>query len=165
MSFPNGVVPTTERVHPTPPTNFSCGCSLLTCCGGSALVCFSGRNPQAWCFAPICSHRMARFLVEIIRLNPRSFLRMSNAKRRALLPSCWHFLYFFFVRRNNDAAAPARHQVNAVASLLLINHAFLHHKCYMFEHRMSANGSPSTAISPLISQGESNQTLPVFQST
>ncbi len=52
MSFPNGVVPAMERVHPTP---------YLILTG------------------------VARFLVEIIRINPRSFLGMSNAQTASVL--------------------------------------------------------------------------------
>jgi len=47
---------------------------------------------------------IARFLVEIIRLNPRSFFGMSNAQAASVASVLLGILlYFFFVRRNSDA--------------------------------------------------------------
>jgi len=85
MSFPNGVVPTTERVHPTPAYEFLAWmliAYLLWRMGGR----FLRRNqPPGWIF---CGYLMltgiARFLVEIIRLNPRSFFGLSNAQTASI---------------------------------------------------------------------------------
>jgi len=86
MSFPNGVVPTTDRVHPTPLYE------LIVWCGIGALLWHMGskatRGPKAkgeiFCNYLILTG-IARFLVEIIRINPRSFLGMSNAQVVSLL--------------------------------------------------------------------------------
>jgi prolipoprotein diacylglyceryl transferase len=86
MSFPNGVVPTTERVHPTPLYELTIWCAIgafLWHMGTKAL-----RGPKAkgeiFCNYLILTG-IARFLVEIIRINPRSFLGMSNAQVASLL--------------------------------------------------------------------------------
>jgi len=81
MSFPNGVVPTTQRVHPTPVYEFVAWMVIawfLWNMGTKAL-----RGPKAkgeiFCNYLILTG-VARFLVEMIRINPRSFLGMSNAQ-------------------------------------------------------------------------------------
>jgi prolipoprotein diacylglyceryl transferase len=86
MSFPNGVVPTTDRVHPTPLYEFFIWCAIgafLWHMGTKAI-----RGPKAkgeiFCNYLILTG-MARFLVEIIRINPRSFLGMSNAQVASVL--------------------------------------------------------------------------------
>jgi prolipoprotein diacylglyceryl transferase len=86
MSFPNGVVPTTDRVHPAPLYELIVWCAIgaiLWHLGSKAL-----RGPKAkgeiFCNYLILTG-VARFLVEIIRINPRSFLGMSNAQVVSLL--------------------------------------------------------------------------------
>ncbi len=86
MSFPNGVVPTTDRVHPTPLYEFLIWCAIgafLWHMGTKAI-----RGPKAkgeiFCNYLILTG-VARFLVEIIRINPRSFLGMSNAQVASVL--------------------------------------------------------------------------------
>jgi prolipoprotein diacylglyceryl transferase len=86
MSFPNGVVPTTDRVHPAPLYELIIWCAIgvfLWHMGGKAL-----RGPKAkgevFCNYLILTG-IARFLVEIIRINPRSFLGMSNAQAASVL--------------------------------------------------------------------------------
>ncbi|MGB8323104.1 MAG: prolipoprotein diacylglyceryl transferase family protein [Candidatus Acidiferrum sp.] len=86
MSFPNGVVPTTDRVHPTPLYEFFIWCAIgafLWHMGTKAI-----RGPKAkgeiFCNYLILTG-IARFLVEIIRINPRSFLGMSNAQVASVL--------------------------------------------------------------------------------
>ncbi len=81
MSFPNGVVPTTDRVHPTPLYEFIIWCAIgafLWHMGSKAL-----RGPKAkgeiFCNYLILTG-LARFLVEIIRINPPWILGMSNAQ-------------------------------------------------------------------------------------
>ncbi len=86
MSFPNGVVPTTERVHPAPLYEFIVWCAI-----GGLLWSLAAR----WMKNPKLNGRIfalyliltgvARFLVEIIRINPRSFLGMSNAQVASVL--------------------------------------------------------------------------------
>ena len=105
MSFPNGVVPTTERVHPTPLYEFFVWmliAYLLWRIGARVLQ----RKESAglvFC-AYLVLTGIARFLVEIIRLNPRSFFGMSNAQAASVASVLIGVvLYFFFVRRNSDA--------------------------------------------------------------
>ncbi|HUL33079.1 MAG TPA: prolipoprotein diacylglyceryl transferase [Candidatus Eisenbacteria bacterium] len=81
MSFPNGVVPTTQRVHPTPLYEFAAWCAigwLLWMLGAPAL---KKQRPlgEIFCYYLILTG-VARFLVEIIRINPVWFWGMSNAQ-------------------------------------------------------------------------------------
>jgi predicted O-methyltransferase YrrM len=85
MSFPNGVVPTTDRVHPTPIYEFFIWLAIaafLWHMGSKAL-----RGPKArgeiFCNYLIFTG-VARFLIEFIRINPRSFFGLSNAQAASL---------------------------------------------------------------------------------
>jgi prolipoprotein diacylglyceryl transferase len=81
MSFPNGIVPTTERVHPTPLYEFFIWLAIaafLWRMGTKAL-----RGPKAKgeiFFNYLILTGVARFLIEFIRINPRSFFGLSNAQ-------------------------------------------------------------------------------------
>jgi len=111
MSFPNGVVPTTQRVHPTPIYEFlaaaliawllwrlgagqaktpirqagekgdaksrkSASETLARIDGASGAI-----SPAGTVFAAYMIYTgVARFLVEFIRINPRSFFGMTNAQ-------------------------------------------------------------------------------------
>lgn len=95
MSFPNGVVPTTERVHPAPLYELIIWCAIgafLWHMGsevlqsskpakGEAAVRTSGK---VFC-AYLILTGIARFLVEIIRINPPWILGMSNAQVASLV--------------------------------------------------------------------------------
>jgi phosphatidylglycerol:prolipoprotein diacylglycerol transferase len=81
MSFPNGLVPTTERVHPTPIYELLAAlviAHILWRVGRSIL----GRErPDGTVFAYyLLLNGLARFLVEFIRINPRVLLGLSNAQ-------------------------------------------------------------------------------------
>lgn len=85
MSFPNGVVPTTQRVHPTPLYELIIWCAIgafLWHLGTKAL-----KGPKAkgeiFCNYLILTG-VARFLVEIIRINPPWIFGMSNAQVASL---------------------------------------------------------------------------------
>jgi phosphatidylglycerol:prolipoprotein diacylglycerol transferase len=114
MSFPNGLVPTVERVHPTPIYEFIAACAIawwLWRMGSrgigaanaarftaetqkmsppsaalkketiSKIVSGAHTVPDGEVFAAyLLLTGAARFLVEFIRINPRSFLGMSNAQ-------------------------------------------------------------------------------------
>jgi phosphatidylglycerol---prolipoprotein diacylglyceryl transferase len=124
MSFPNGLVPTTERVHPTPIYELIVACAIawfLWRLGELQILrgVFERASPEAKAAGrtvrvPISDHAfyraspegvtalfrwlrpgsvfaaylvltgLARFLVEFIRINPRSFLGMSNAQAASL---------------------------------------------------------------------------------
>jgi phosphatidylglycerol:prolipoprotein diacylglycerol transferase len=85
MSFPNGVVPTTDRVHPTPLYEFFIWLAI------AAFLWHMGKKtlrlPQAkgeiFCNYLILTG-VARFLIEFVRINPRSFLGLSNAQAASL---------------------------------------------------------------------------------
>jgi phosphatidylglycerol:prolipoprotein diacylglycerol transferase len=85
MSFPNGLVPTTEKVHPTPIYEFL-GAMLigyiLWRVGARAI---DGLRPAGEVFALyLILTGVARFLVEIIRINPRSFFGLTNAQAASI---------------------------------------------------------------------------------
>jgi len=86
MSFPNGVVPTTERVHPTPLYEFFIWlviAAILWQMGKKAAI---GARPRGEIFcAYLILTGVARFLIEFIRINPRSFFGLSNAQTASLV--------------------------------------------------------------------------------
>ena len=82
MSFPNGTVPTVEYVHPTP--IYECLFGLLIFyyllrAAGDELP--HGSITARYLVLTGC----ARFLVEFIRLNPRTILGLSSAQIISLL--------------------------------------------------------------------------------
>jgi phosphatidylglycerol:prolipoprotein diacylglycerol transferase len=90
MSFPNGLVPTTQRVHPTPIYEFLAACLIawLLWRYGTKQILNAYRPPFASgsIFAAyLILTGLERFLIEFIRINPRSFLGMSNAQSAGLL--------------------------------------------------------------------------------
>ena len=87
MSFPNGVVPTTDRVHPTPLYEFFIWMAIASFLWhiGNEERCKSPRpKRQIFCYYLILTG-MARFLIEIIRINPRSFYGLSNAQAASVV--------------------------------------------------------------------------------
>jgi len=110
MSFPNGLVPTTDRVHPTPIYEFIVAAAI------ACLLWRLGRNsispapndatehPNAlrpgFVFATyLLLTGAARFLVEFIRINPRSFFGLTNAQVASLISICAGLLLFWQLRR------------------------------------------------------------------
>ncbi len=86
LSFPNGVVPTMERVHPTPLYEFIIWLLIAAILwqAGKKAVSGIGTRGEIFCGYLILTG-VARFLIEFIRINPRSFLGMSNAQTASLL--------------------------------------------------------------------------------
>ncbi len=82
MSFPNGVVPTTERVHPTPIYELIAWMLIAWILWklGSGPIRKGERTGGRIFFYYLILTGVARFLVELIRINPRSFFGMSNAQ-------------------------------------------------------------------------------------
>jgi phosphatidylglycerol:prolipoprotein diacylglycerol transferase len=94
MSFPNGLVPTTEHVHPTPIYEFIVACLIawvLWRMGASQgarpgaganrdPASVAVRNPGEVFTAYLVFTGAARFLVEFIRINPHSFFGLTNAQ-------------------------------------------------------------------------------------
>jgi phosphatidylglycerol---prolipoprotein diacylglyceryl transferase len=98
MSFPHGLVPTTQKVHPTPIYELIVAIFIfwwLWKLGGRQAVQQSVAKkskdasrlaiPRGMVFAHyLIWTGVARFLVEFIRINPRSFFGMTNAQTAAL---------------------------------------------------------------------------------
>ena len=111
MSFPNGLVPTTQRVHPTPIYELIVACAiawfLWRMFDRQRDALRNNPLPAGSVFAAyLVLTGLARFLVEFIRINPRSFLGMSNAQAASLASFItgiilWWWLAKNFNRREN----------------------------------------------------------------
>jgi len=115
MSFPNGVVPTTQRVHPTPLYEFLGACLIawfLWRMGKGQLRTQSSEMessrrslPTGTVFAAyLILTGAARFLVEFIRINPRSVLGLTNAQ---LASAASIFVGVVIALRTRGRSAPA----------------------------------------------------------
>jgi phosphatidylglycerol:prolipoprotein diacylglycerol transferase len=81
MSFPNGVVPTLERVHPTPIYEFLAWCAIGAFLWHMGTKTLKGPKASGEIFGTyLILTGIARFLVEIIRINPPWILGMTNAQ-------------------------------------------------------------------------------------
>ena len=81
MSFPNGLVPTTQRVHPTPIYEAIVAVLIAWYLWRQGAKALRGPRPVGQVTGEyLILTGVARFLVEFIRINPRSFLGMSNAQ-------------------------------------------------------------------------------------
>src|ERR1700744_921073 len=86
MSFPNGVVPTTQRVHPTPLYEFFIWMVIAWGLWRLGTRFLRGAAARGEIFGwYLIATGIARFLVEIIRINPRSFFGMSNAQTASVV--------------------------------------------------------------------------------
>jgi len=86
MSFPNGLVPTTQRVHPTPIYEFLGAVVIFLYLRHLALRSLRKPMPAGEVFANyLVWTGLARFLVEFIRLNPRTVFGMSNAQAASVI--------------------------------------------------------------------------------
>jgi len=85
MSFPNGVVPTAERVHPTPIYEFLIWMLIAVILWQMGRKALDGEVPGKVFCAYLILTGAARFLIEFIRINPKSFFGMSNAQTASLI--------------------------------------------------------------------------------
>ena len=85
MSFPNGVVPTTERVHPTPFYEFLIWMLIAVVLWQMGKNALNGEAVGKVFSYYLILTGIARFLIEFIRINPRSFFGMSNAQTASLV--------------------------------------------------------------------------------
>src|SRR5467141_2175613 len=86
MSFPIGVVPTTQRVHPTPLYEFFIWLAIAAFLWHMGKKSISGARPKGEIFCGyLILTGVARFLIEFIRINPRSFFGLSNAQAASLV--------------------------------------------------------------------------------
>lgn len=147
MSFPNGLVPTTERVHPTPIYELIVACAIAwflwrlgqlqilrgdfervspeaKAAGRTVRVPISDRafyrtspesvtalsrwlRPGSVFAAYLVLTGLARFLVEFIRINPRSFLGMSNAQTASVASMIAGFaLWLHLAEKSNRSSNP-----------------------------------------------------------
>ena len=104
MSFPNGLVPTTQRVHPTPIYELL-GALLI-----AAYLWRRGSKTDGLSAGQITGEYLvmsgvARFLVEFIRINPRIYWGMSNAQVASLGSIVAGILLILWARRHSAATA------------------------------------------------------------
>jgi prolipoprotein diacylglyceryl transferase len=100
MSFPEGLVPTTQRVHPTPIYEFIVGVFIFLYLWHQGAKATRGPRPEGQVVAEFfVLSGMARFLVEFIRINPRSIFGLSNAQFFALLTAIAGVVLLVYVKR------------------------------------------------------------------
>jgi prolipoprotein diacylglyceryl transferase len=86
MSFPNGIVPTIERVHPTPIYEFLGALAVFYYLWRLGARSLRGPRPTGEVFGNyLVLTGVARFLVEFIRINPRIVFGLTNAQVAGLL--------------------------------------------------------------------------------
>ena len=120
VSFPNGLVPTTARVHPTPIYELIVACAiawLLWRMGSRDSVAQHHKKekqqlgpgsalPPGKVFAMyLILTGLARFLVEFIRINPRSFFGMSNAQAAGALSALAGVALYLMLRQRKVQTA------------------------------------------------------------
>jgi len=111
MSFPHGLVPTTDRVHPTPIYEFIAACGIawiLWRLGTQQLTARRATDslqPGSVFAAYLILTGVARFLVEFIRINPRSFLRLSNAQAASVVSVIAGAALWWHVARKSPSKA------------------------------------------------------------
>lgn len=105
MSFPNGLVPTTQRVHPTPLYE------LLAAIFIALILWRVGRPDSHGAAAPRAGTVFAayliltgvcRFLVEFIRINPRSFFGITNAQLASGLSAAIGVALLYYLKRRGQ---------------------------------------------------------------
>src|SRR5260370_1537924 len=81
MSFPKGIVPTADRVHPTPIYEFLAGVIIAAYLWRMATKAANGTGSHGEIISSyLIWTGIARFLVEFIRINPRVFYWLTNAQ-------------------------------------------------------------------------------------
>src|SRR6202521_1517342 len=86
MSFPNGIVPTTDRVHPTPIYEFLVAAFIAWILWRLGARGLETHAPNGIIFAAyLVLTGIARFLVEMIRINPSSFYGLTNAQAASVV--------------------------------------------------------------------------------
>ena len=109
MSFPNGVVPTTERVHPTPLYEFFIWMLIAYVLWRLGALVLQLKKSAGLIFCGyLVLTGIARFLIEIIRINPRSILGMSNAQAASVASAALGIILFFALNRSSSVTLPER---------------------------------------------------------
>jgi phosphatidylglycerol:prolipoprotein diacylglycerol transferase len=100
MSFPHGLVPTTDHVHPTPIYEFLAAMVI------AAILWKRGRRqPREITGEYLVLAGLARFLVEFIRINPRIYFGMSNAQLASIGSMVLGVVLIVWARRHATARA------------------------------------------------------------
>jgi phosphatidylglycerol:prolipoprotein diacylglycerol transferase len=95
MAFPNGLVPTTQRVHPTPIYEALVAIGIFYCLRSLRGRALQGLAPDGQVFAAyLILSGVARFLVEFIRINPKVVFGVSNAQLASLVSVLIGFLMY-----------------------------------------------------------------------
>jgi phosphatidylglycerol---prolipoprotein diacylglyceryl transferase len=115
MAFPNGIVPTTGpagscvqwgaapdcRVHPTPIYEFLAAILIFWILWRLGARALKKHAPNGIVFATyLVLTGVARFLVEIIRINPRSFYGLTNAQTASAVSVVAGLALFVYCRKN-----------------------------------------------------------------
>lgn len=108
MSFPNGVVPTTQRVHPTPLYEFFLWLAFAVVLWRMGTKSLRVAKPGGEIFSYyLILTGIARFLVEFIRINPRSFFGMSNAQAASAVSILLGLVLLWRIKAQFHASSPA----------------------------------------------------------
>jgi phosphatidylglycerol---prolipoprotein diacylglyceryl transferase len=100
MSFPHGLVPTTQRVHPTPIYE------LIAALIIAFILWKRGKRPTGEITGEyLVLAGLARFLVEFIRINPRIYFGMSNAQVASIGSMVAGIVLIVWARRQAAARA------------------------------------------------------------
>jgi phosphatidylglycerol---prolipoprotein diacylglyceryl transferase len=106
MSFPNGIVPTTQRVHPTPIYEFLGAVLIAWILWRLGARGLKTHAPNGILFAAyLVLTGIARFLVEIIRINPRSFYGLTNAQAASVVSVIAGVALFVYARKTKSVPA------------------------------------------------------------
>jgi phosphatidylglycerol:prolipoprotein diacylglycerol transferase len=106
MSFPHGLVPTTQRVHPTPIYELLVALLIAAYLWRRGTKSGDGRTPPLGQITGeyLVLSGIARFLVEFIRINPRIYWGMSNAQVASLGSIAAGILLIVWARRHSTTA-------------------------------------------------------------
>ena len=117
MSFPNGLVPTTERVHPTPIYEFLAALAIAYFLWRIGRRDIQRNGPAGNVFGwYLVTTAAARFLVEFIRINPRSFFGLTNAQAASVVSGVVGVVLLYILARRFPAGRDALHdQIDGAA--------------------------------------------------
>ena len=107
MSFPHGLVPTTQRVHPTPIYELIVALLIAAYLWRRGAKSADGRTPPLGQITGeyLVLSGVARFLVEFIRINPRIYWGMTNAQVASLSSIAAGLLLIAWARRHSTTAS------------------------------------------------------------
>jgi len=120
IALPNGVVPTTEtcvqwgwpgdcRVYPTPIYEFVIWMAIAALLWRLGTESLQKPKPQGEMFANyLIWTGVARFLIEFIRINPRSFLGLSNAQTASLASIIFGLILLWRIKARSHPQSAAR---------------------------------------------------------